>query len=68
MCSQDHLVSSSWVCIRHHKIQTLSGCYSNSFGGGGNHLFPVFVSLVGLIEDLAGNGEKLVTQARRFLP
>ena len=36
--------------------------------GGGNHLFPVFVSLVGLIEDLAGNGEKLVTQARRFLP
>ena len=43
------------------------GCYSNSFGGK-NHIFPVFVSLVGLIEDLAGNGEKLVTQARRFLP
>lgn len=49
------------------KYKSLSGCYSNSFGGK-NHLFPVFVSLVGLIEDLAGNGEKLVTQARRFLP
>ena len=68
----EYVLRTTWYpvpgCASHTiKYKSLSGCYSNSFGGG-NHLFPIFVSLVGLIVDLAGNGEELVTQERRFLP